>query len=108
MIDSYNIIDVDENSLNHYRLSIPTASLSVLQRYDPVVFTKDTIIAKLRVFGAGNGWGEVDVLNAANNPVFAVAFERDTTITDTLRTVQPKRVFIFFDRYSGSFEFQMD
>ena len=108
LIDGYNIIDVDENILNHYHLTIPAASSSLLQRSDPVVFTADSIVTKLRIVGFISGSGQVDVLDANNSLIFTAAIIRDTTITDTIRSVQPKRVIIVFNRFSGGFDFRMD
>lgn len=108
LIDSYNIIDVDENSLNHYHLKIVLASSSILQRSDPVNFTADSITTRLRISSFMSGSGNVDVLDMDNNPLFAAAISRDTIITNTIRPGRPKRVVISFNRFSGGFEFQMD
>ena len=108
LIDSYNIIDVDENSVNHYHLLIVAASRSILQRSDPVTFTVDTTKIRLRILGFSGGTGTVRVLDASNNPLFSSVTNRDTTITDTLWSRQPRRIEISFDRLSGAFELEMN
>jgi len=108
LIDSYNIIDIDENSLNHYHLMIAVASRSILQRSDPVTFSVDSVRIRLRILGFTSGTGIVRVLDSSNDPLFNSVISRDTTIADTVWNRQPTRVEIVFDRFSGGFEFEMN
>ena len=107
LVDSYNIIDVDENSVNHYHLFITAASRSILQRSDAVTFTLDTTKVRLRILGFLSGTGTVRVLDSTNALISWVT-NRDTTITDTLWSRQPRRIEISFDRFSGGFELEMN
>ena len=107
LVDSYNIIDVDENTANHYHLFITAASRSFLQRSDPVTFTLDTTKIRLRILGFLSGTGTVRVLDSAN-VLFSWVTNRDTTIADTLWSRRPRRIEISFDRFSGGFELEMN
>ena len=108
LIDSYNIIDNDENNLNHYHLSIARASRSILQRSDQVTFTVDSVRMRLRIFAFTGGTGTIRVFDSNNNPLFYSGISNDTTIADTVWNHQPRRVEIVFDRFSGGFEFEMN
>ena len=101
-----NTFFVQENETNHFKLEI-YSSRSVLQYNDNLNFVNDKVILKLQITGYSEGSGNIYLYDNNNIEITDVFFNRDMEITDTLITVQPKKILISFKDFTGLFNFQL-
>jgi len=72
-----------------------------------LAFNKKMIISDLKISDYQKGKGSLELVDSTNNIIYTLMFDSDTTITSNFSDVFPKKLNIYFEKFDGSFSYDL-